>query len=203
MELKVYGEKESTINLSDTVFARDYNEGLVHQVITSTQSSARQNTKSGKNRSEVSGGGAKPWKQKGTGRARAGTSRGPLWRKGGITFAIDGINYNKKINKRMKRAGMITMISQLVREDRIIIIDSLEIAEPKTKLLVETLGKYDFDSGLIVLTNNIENCFLSARNIPHLDVISVSELSPVDLVSHKKILITLDAIKKLEEVLEK
>lgn len=203
MDLQVIGKEKSVVTISDSVIDVTYNQGLVHQVIVAYQAGKRQNTSSQKSRSEVSGGGAKPWKQKGTGRARAGTSRSPLWRSGGVTFATGTANYSQKVNKKMRKKAMSSMLSELYRKERLLVIEKISLAEPKTKALLAELKKIEFNSGLIILEDFDINCALSARNIPHVNVISVSELSPLDLISNEKVMITVSALKLLEENLEK
>ena len=198
MKLKTVEGKELT--LSDDVFAKDYNETLVHQAVVTYMAGGRAGTKSQKSRSDVSGGGAKPWRQKGTGRARAGTSRGPIWRKGGVTFAARPRDYSKKLNKKMYRAAMRSIVSELVRSESLIVVDSIAVSEPKTKLMLVELDKLGVSSSaLLVDTESNNNVKLSVRNIPHCDVIDVSALNPVSLIGHNKVVITSSAIEKVQE----
>ncbi len=187
------------VTLDDAVFAKDYNETLVHQAVVAYMAGGRAGTKAQKTRSDVSGGGAKPWNQKGTGRARAGTSRGPLWRKGGVTFAARPRDYSQKLNKKMYRAAMCSIFSELVRSESLIIVDDFNVKEPKTKLMVAQLEKYDTNSALLVGDELNSNVALSIRNIPNCEVSTVSGLNPVNLVAHDKVVITASAIGKVQE----
>ncbi|MCL4164353.1 UNVERIFIED_CONTAM: hypothetical protein GTU68_048386 [Idotea baltica] len=159
----------------------------------------RSGTKAQKTRSDVSGGGAKPWRQKGTGRARAGTSRGPLWRKGGVTFAARPRDYSKKLNKKMYRAAIRSIFSELVRQDRLVLVDDFSIEEPKTKLMVAKLAELSCNDVLIVTDSDDMNVHLSSRNIPHCEALDVTSLNPVSLVGHEKVLITTAALAKVQE----
>jgi large subunit ribosomal protein L4 len=187
--------------VSEEVFGRDFNESLVHQLVVSYQAAARSGTKAQKTRSDVSGGGAKPWKQKGSGRARAGTTRSPLWRTGGVTFAARPRNYEQKLNKKMYRAAMCSIFSELLRQGRLVIDHDLTIAEPKTKLLQSKLKSIGVESGLVITENLDVNLFLSARNLPHIFVCESKSLSPVELVHSEKVVLTPGAAKKIEEAL--
>lgn len=187
--------------VSEEVFGRDFNESLVHQLVVSYQAAARSGTKAQKTRSDVSGGGAKPWKQKGSGRARAGTTRSPLWRTGGVTFAARPRNYEQKLNKKMYRAAMCSIFSELLRQGRLVIDHDLTIAEPKTKLLQSKLKSIGVESGLVITENLDVNLFLSARNLPHVFVCESKSLSPVELVHSEKVVLTPGAAKKIEEAL--
>jgi large subunit ribosomal protein L4 len=187
------------VTLDDAVFAKDYNETLVHQAVVAYMAAGRAGTKAQKTRSDVSGGGAKPWNQKGTGRARAGTSRGPLWRKGGVTFAARPRDYSQKLNKKMYRAAMCSIFSELVRSESLIIVDGFDVKDPKTKSMVAQLEKYNTSSALLVGEELDTNVTLSIRNIPNCEVSSVSGLNPVNLVAHDKVVITASAIGKVQE----
>jgi len=187
------------VTLDDAVFAKDYNETLVHQAVVAYMAAGRAGTKAQKTRSDVSGGGAKPWNQKGTGRARAGTSRGPLWRKGGVTFAARPRDYSQKLNKKMYRAAMCSIFSELVRSESLIIVDDFEVKESKTKSMVAQLKKYDTNNALLVGDDLSSNITLSIRNIPNCEVSTVSGLNPVNLVAHDKVVITASAIGKVQE----
>ncbi len=197
MKLKTVEGKE--LSLSDDVFAKEYNETLVHQAVVSYMAAGRAGTKAQKSRSDVSGGGAKPWRQKGTGRARAGTSRGPIWRKGGVTFAARPRDYSKKLNKKMYRAAMRSIFSELVRSESLIIVDAFDVKEPKTKLMLAELDKLNTRDALLVDSESDKNIELSIRNIPHCDVIEVSALNPVSLVGHDKVVMTSTAVEKVQE----
>jgi len=190
-----------TMSVSDTAFAREYNEDLVHQVVTAYLAGARQGTRAQKTRSEVNGGGKKPWRQKGTGRARAGTSRSPIWRSGGVAFAARPQDHSQKVNRKMYRAAMQSIMSELARQGRLMVVERLDLQAPKTKLLVQHLGEYGVDNVLIVSTQVDENLYLAARNLHKVDVRDVEGIDPVSLIGHDKVMITMDAVKKLEEML--
>ncbi len=187
------------VKLDDEVFAKEYNETLVHQAVVAYMAAGRAGTKAQKTRSDVSGGGAKPWRQKGTGRARAGTSRGPLWRKGGVTFAARPRDYSKKLNKKMYRSAMCSILSELVRSESLIIVDSFGVKEPKTKAMIDELDKLDVNNVLLVSDEEDRNMTLSVRNIPNCETLIVSKLNPVSLVSHDKVVISSAAVKKVQE----
>lgn len=188
------------IKVSDVAFARDYNEGLVHQIVTAYLAGARQGTRAQKTRSEVRGGGAKPFRQKGTGRARAGTIRSPLWRSGGITFAAKNQDWSQKVNRKQYRAGMQAILSELVRKDRLVVVDKLELAAPKTKLLAEQLTKLGLDSVTIIVDDMDNNLYMAARNLNKVGLSEAGVIDPVNLVRFEKVLITVSALKKLEEM---
>tara|TARA_A100000164_G_scaffold176152_1_gene156413 strand:+ start:403 stop:1011 length:609 start_codon:yes stop_codon:yes gene_type:complete len=187
------------LNLSDNCFAADYKKTLVHQVITSHFSNARENYSSQKNRSDVRGGGKKPWKQKGTGRARAGTTRGPIWRGGGVTFASGKRNFKEKINKKMYNGAMRSIMSELLRTDRVVAIDKIDLKEIKTKEMHNILKKYDLKSVLIITNDINEKIFLSARNIKDVGIATVDYLDPPLMLSYKKVLIVKDALISFEK----
>jgi large subunit ribosomal protein L4 len=189
------------VSVSDVAFAKEYNEDLVHQVVTAYMAGARQGTRAQKNRAAVSGGGKKPWRQKGTGRARAGTIRSPIWRSGGVTFAAQPQDHSQKVNRKMYRAALRTIMSELARQERLVVVESLDLAEPKTKLLVQELGGYGVDNALIVSTEVNENLYLASRNLHKVDVRDVDGVDPVALIAHEKVIVTVDAVKKIEEML--
>ncbi len=204
MELSVVkpGNKAAgTVAVSEANFAREYNEALVHQVVTAYLSGARQGTRAQKTRSEVAGGGKKPWRQKGTGRARAGTIRSPIWRSGGVTFAAKPQDHSQKVNRKMYRAAMRSILSELARSDRLMIVESLDVEQPKTKLLVEALKGYGVDNVLIVADGVDKNLYLASRNLHKVDVRDVEGADPVSLIAYDKVMITVDAVKKFEETL--
>lgn len=184
---------------AEQVFGCKFNESLVHQIVVSYLAGARSGTKNQKTRSDVSGGGAKPWKQKGSGRARAGTTRSPLWRSGGVTFAARNRSYDQKVNKKMYRAAIRSMLSELLRQNRIAVIDGINLPTPKTRELVEKLNKFGFSSGLILTEEFDANLFLSARNLPGVSVTDVNSVSPLDLVKSERILATPKALLKIQE----
>jgi large subunit ribosomal protein L4 len=193
------GAAASEIQLSDAAFGRAYNEALVHQVVTAYMAGGRAGTKRQKSRAEVSGGGKKPWSQKGTGQARAGSIRSPLWVGGGRAFAARPRDYSQKVNRKMYRAAMQSMVSELIRQDRLVAVESLEVKEPRTKLLVEKLKSLGMTRALILVEAFDEKLFLAARNVPYVDVLPVSSLDPVSLVRHDKVLATVGALKLLEQ----
>ena len=204
MELSIVkpGNAEAgTVSVSDVAFAREYNEDLVHQVVTAYMAGARQGTRAQKNRAAVSGGGKKPWRQKGTGRARAGTIRSPIWRSGGVTFAAQPQDHSQKVNRKMYRAALRSIMSELARQDRLIVVESLDLEAPKTKLLVKQLGEYGLDNVLIVGSEVGENLYLAARNLHKVDVRDVDAVDPVSLIGFDKVMVTVDAVKKFEEML--
>jgi len=194
-------ETGDKISLSDETFGREYNEPLVHQSVVTYLAGARQGTVKQKTRSEVRGGGRKPWRQKGTGRARSGTIRSPIWRSGGVTFAARPQDFSKKLNKKMYRGAMQCILSELIRQERLIVVNEFAIESHKTKDLVTKLKDFDLDSVLIVSDQIEENLYLAARNLHKVDVLDVSGLDPVSLIGFDKVLITVPALKKAEELL--
>jgi large subunit ribosomal protein L4 len=189
----------SEIQLSDAAFGRDYNEALVHQVVTAYMAAGRAGTKAQKTRAEVRGGGKKPWSQKGTGQARAGSIRSPIWVGGGRAFAAKPRDFSQKVNRKMYRAAMQTMVSQLVRDDRLVAVESIELSAPRTKLLISKLAEFGLSRALILVEAYEEKLFLAARNIPHVEVMAVSALDPLSLVKHDKVVATVGALKLLEQ----
>ena len=190
-----------TVTVSEVAFGKDFNEPLVHQVVTAYLAGARQGSKAQKTRSQVSGGGKKPWKQKGSGRARAGTIRSPLWRGGGKTFAAVPRDHSQKVNKKMYRGALQCILSELVRQERLVVVDEFAVSEPKTRSLLDKLKSLGLSNALIVTGEVDENLFLSARNLPRVDVRDVHGVDPVSLIAFEKVLITVPALKKLEEAL--
>jgi large subunit ribosomal protein L4 len=203
MELSLLSTNKSkeTISVSEVTFAREYNEPLVHQVVTAYMAAGRAGTRGHKSRADVRGGGAKPWKQKGTGRARAGSSRSPIWRGGGKTFAATTQDHSQKVNRKMYRAAMQSILSELIRQERLSIVNQLAMDAPRTKELVAKLKDFGMKDVLIITENVTENLYLAARNIPHVDVRDVEATDPVSLISYKKVLMTVAAVKKFEEML--
>ncbi|TVU67707.1 MULTISPECIES: 50S ribosomal protein L4 [Cobetia] len=187
------------VDVSDATFGKDFNEALVHQVVTAYLAGARQGTVAQKTRSDVSGGGKKPWRQKGTGRARAGTIRSPLWRSGGVTFAARPQDHSHKVNRKMYRAAMRSILSELVRQDRLVAVDAISVDAPKTKLLIAKLQELGLEKALIVTEEQDVNLYLAARNIPYVDVVNVAGADPVSLVGYDKVLMTVAALRKFEE----
>ena len=181
----------SEIQLSDAAFGRDYNEALVHQVVTAYMAAGRSGTKAQKTRAEVRGGGKKPWSQKGTGQARAGSIRSPIWAK--------PRDFSQKVNRKMYRAAMQTIVSQLLRDDRLVAVESIELSAPRTKLLISKLAEFGLSRALILVEAYEEKLFLAARNIPHVEVMAVSALDPLSLVKHDKVIATVGALKLLDQ----
>jgi len=190
-----------TLQVADAVFGAELKEGLVHQVVTAHMAAARAGTKAQKNRSAVNGGGAKPWRQKGTGRARAGTSRSPIWRGGGVNFAATPRNYAQKVNRKMYRGALRSILSELVRQERLVAMDEFNVSAPKTKELVSKLKALNLSDVLLVTADPDENLYLAARNLYGVDVRDVAEIDPVSLIAYEKVLMTESAIKKIEEQL--
>lgn len=197
MELKT--NTGAAVAVSDVAFGREFNESLVHQVVTAYLAGARQGTKAQKTRSEVAGGGAKPWRQKGTGRARAGTNSSPIWRSGGVTFAAKPRDFSQKVNKKMYRAAMQAILSELVRQERLIVADSFAVDTHKTKEFVAKLNDMKLENVLIISGDVDEKLYLAARNVPHVGVTEASAIDPVSLIAFENVLVTVDALKKLEE----
>jgi large subunit ribosomal protein L4 len=204
MELKLIKEKgkPSTIKASDDLFGREYNEALVHQVVTAYLANARTGTRAQKGRSDIAKSTRKPWRQKGTGRARAGMASSPLWRGGGKIFPnLPEENFSQKVNKKMYRAGMCSILSQLVREGRLSVVDSFNVEAPKTKLLVQKLKGMGFDDVMIITDNLDENLYLSSRNLPNVRVVKPGQADPVSLIRSRNVLMTKGAVQKIEEML--
>lgn len=203
LALALPGKKagKEKISLSDESFGREYNEPLVHQTVVTYLAGGRQGTVKQKTRSEVRGGGRKPWRQKGTGRARAGTIRSPIWRSGGVTFAARPQDHSKKLNKKMYRGAMQCILSELIRQDRLIVVNEFPVESHKTKDLVSKLKEFDLDNVLIVSDQIEKNLYLAARNLHKVDALDVAGLDPVSLIGFEKVLITVPALKKVEEML--
>ncbi|MEQ8313213.1 MAG: 50S ribosomal protein L4 [Gammaproteobacteria bacterium] len=203
LALALPGKKsgKETVSVSDESFGREYNEPLVHQTVVTYMAGARQGTVKQKTRSEVRGGGKKPWRQKGTGRARAGTIRSPIWRSGGVTFAARPQDHSQKLNKKMYRGAMQCILSELIRQERLIAVNDFTVESHKTKDLVNKLKEFELDNVLIVSDQVEKNLFLAARNLHKVDVLDVSGLDPVSLIGFEKVLITVPALKKVEEML--
>ena len=203
LKLTTLGQKSTeTISVSETAFGREFNEALVHQVVTAYMNAGRQGTKAQKTRAEVRGGGKKPWAQKGSGRARAGTSRSPLWRSGGVVFAAVPRDFSQKVNRKMYRGAMQSILSELVRQDRLVAVKEFSVSEPKTKELIKKLAAFgDYKSILIVSDTIDTNLFLSARNLARVTVIDVEAADPVSLIGFDKVIMTVPAVKQFEEML--
>ena len=197
MKLNVAGGKD--IQVSEATFGRDFSEALVHQVVTAYLAGARAGTKAQKNRSAVRGGGKKPWRQKGTGRARHGTIRSPIWVGGGRAFAAAPRDHSQKVNRKMYRGALQAIFSELVRKDALVVVDNLAMDAPSTQGLVAKLKELDVQQGLLITAEVEENLYLSSRNIPGLYVVDVAGIDPVSLVSADKVVVTVDAIAKIQE----
>ncbi len=200
MEL-VLKDAQSALEVSDATFGREFNEALVHQVVVAYAAGARQGTRAQKNRSDVRGGGKKPWRQKGTGRARSGTIRSPIWVGGGVTFAARPQDHSQKVNKKMYRGAVRSILSELVRQDRLIVVENFTVEAPKTQELKAKLKELDLKDVLIITEELDENLFLAARNLYKVDVRDVQGIDPVSLIAFDKVLVTADAVKKIEESL--
>lgn len=190
-----------SVEVSEAAFGREFNEALVHQVLVAHMAGARQGSRAQKTRAEVSGGGRKPWRQKGTGRARAGSIRSPLWRGGGKIFAARPQDHSQKVNRKMYRGALQCILSELIRQDRLVVCESFDLAEPKTKGLTSRLKALDLSNVLIVAEEVDQNLYLASRNLKDVDVRDVQAVDPVSLISHDKVLVTVGALKKLEEAL--
>ena len=204
MKVKVLNlktNKSTSQEVSDDVFGRDYNESLVHQITTAYMAAGRSGTKAQKNRSAVSGGGKKPWRQKGTGRARAGTSRGPIWRSGGVTFAAQPRNYAQKVNKKMYKGAISVILSELLRTDRLKVVSDLEIKESKTKNITSLMKSLDLKDVLLMTDELDENLYLSSRNLYHVGVCDTQSIDPVSLIGYENVVLTKAALKKVEAML--
>lgn len=205
MELATFtvGKKKATgaVEVSEVTFAKEFNEDLVHQVVTAYLAGARQGTRAQKNRAAVSGGGKKPWRQKGTGRARAGTIRSPIWRGGGVTFAAQPQDHSQKVNRKMYRAAMRSILSELARQERLVVVDELSLKDPKTKALVKVLDGFGLEGALLISEEVSENLYLASRNLHKVNAVDVAGVDPVSLVAADKVVMTVSALKKFEELL--
>ena len=199
MQINVNGAQ--AIDVCERTFGGEFNETLVHQAVVAYMAGGRQGSKKQKTRSEVSGGGKKPWRQKGTGRARAGTIRSPIWRGGGTTFAARPQDHSQKLNKKMYRAAMRSILAELLRQDRLVVVEDFSVDAPKTKALLGKLDTLGLQDVLIVSENVEQNLYLAARNLPHVDVRDVQAIDPVSLIAFEKVVITTDAVKQIEEML--
>ena len=200
MELQMHGNN-SGVTVSEVTFGREFNESLIHQVVNAYLAGARQGSKAQKNRAAVSGGGIKPWRQKGTGRARAGTIRSPIWVGGGRTFAAQPRDFTQKVNKKMYRAAMQSLLSELVRQERLVIVEEFSVDEPKTKVLAGKLKEMGFGNALIVIEGYDEKLELSSRNLPRVNVMDVASIDPVSLLYYERVIMTIGAVRVLEEKL--
>lgn len=203
MELNIATAKgnSGTVEVSEAAFGKEYNQDLVHQAVTAYLAGARQGTRAQKNRAAVAGGGRKPWNQKGSGRARAGTIRSPIWRSGGVTFAAQPQDHSQKLNRKMYRAALRSILSELARQERLVVVEEFDLDAPKTKALVQKLGDFGLQDVLIVTEEVSENLYLSSRNLHKVDVRDVVGVDPVSLIRFEKVLVTVPALKKIEEML--
>ncbi|WMS89075.1 50S ribosomal protein L4 [Pleionea litopenaei] len=202
INLSVPGNNASgALQVSETAFGREFNEALVHQVVVAYMAASRSGTRAQKTRAEVSGGGKKPWRQKGTGRARAGTIRSPIWRAGGVTFAAKPQDYSQKVNRKMYRGAMQAILSELVRQERLVVVEEFAVSAPKTKELVSKLKELELKDVLVVTEDVEENLYLAARNLHKVDVRDPQGVDPVSLIAYDKVLMTVGAVKKFEEML--
>lgn len=194
-------DAQGALEVSEATFGLEFNEALVHQVVVAFSAGARQGSRAQKTRSEVRGGGKKPWRQKGTGRARAGTIRSPIWRSGGVTFAAKPQDHSQKVNRKMYRGAIKSILSELVRQERLVVVENFSVEAPKTKELLSKLNELELKDVLIVTPEVDENLFLSARNLYKVDCRDVQGLDPVSLIAFEKVLMTKEAVKQLEEAL--
>lgn len=199
MELAIYNDGGTRLQVSDQVFSAEYKPGLIHQVVTAYLAGARAGTKAQKNRSAVRGGGAKPYRQKGTGRARAGTTRSPIWRGGGVTFAAQSRDWSQKVNRKMYRGAVRSILSELARQDRLLVLPELKLAAPRTKELVWKLQELGVADVLLVTAGFDESLFLAARNLVAVDVMTAQEVDPMSMIAFDRLVLTEDAVRKLEE----
>jgi large subunit ribosomal protein L4 len=197
--LSIRGQEQS-ITVSDANFDTEFKEGLIHQVVTAYLAGARAGTAAQKNRSDVRGGGKKPWRQKGTGRARAGTIRSPIWRSGGVTFAARPRSYEQKVNRKMYRMALKSILSELIRQERLVVIDEIKVEQPKTKELINKLKQLNINTDVLIVTNEIDTSLeLAGRNIHTIKICQTTDVNPLNLIQHERVIITADALKSLEE----
>lgn len=199
MELVV--KDAQALSVSETTFGREFNEALVHQVVVAYASAARQGSRAQKTRAEIAGSGKKPWRQKGTGRARSGSIKSPIWRSGGVTFAAKPQDHSQKVNRKMYRGALKSIFSELVRQERLVVVETFTVEAPKTKLLTHKLNDMNLNDVLIITSDVDENLFLAARNLHKVDVRDVAGIDPVSLIAFDKVVITVDAVKQVEEML--
>jgi large subunit ribosomal protein L4 len=199
MKLQLHGAGDKDLQVSELAFGKEFNEPLIHQVVTAFMAAGRAGTKAQKTRAEVRGGGIKPWRQKGTGRARAGSIRSPVWVGGGRAFAAKPRSYEQKVNRKMYRGAMRSLLSELIRHDRLVVVESLELAEAKTKLLVQLMKDMGIDGGLFVVEAFEEKLWLASRNLHKVEVLEASALDPVSLLRHDSVVMTVAALRRIEE----
>ena len=201
--VKLDGTTDQQLAVSEDVFATAFREPLVHQVVVAYMSGTRSGTSSQKNRSDVSGGGSKPWRQKGTGRARAGTIRSPIWRGGGRAFPATARSYSQKVNRKMYRAALRSILSELIRQERLRVCDEIQVSQPKTKVMTDVLAKLGLSGRVLLVTADYDqNVSLSARNLPGVDVVEAAQVNPVSLVGNETVVLTADALRKVEASLQ-
>jgi large subunit ribosomal protein L4 len=201
MKLQLHGAAGKDLQVSELAFGKEFNEPLVHQVVTAFMAAGRAGTKAQKTRAEVRGGGVKPWRQKGTGRARVGSIRSPIWVGGGRAFAAKPRSFEQKVNRKMYRGAMRSLLSELIRQERLLVIESLELAEPKTRLFVERMTELGVDGGLFVIEAFEEKIWLASRNLHEVEVLEASALDPVSLLRHERVVMTVAALRRVEEKL--
>jgi large subunit ribosomal protein L4 len=201
MKLQLHGAAGKDLQVSELAFGKEFNEPLIHQVVTAFMAAGRAGTKAQKTRAEVSGGGIKPWRQKGTGRARAGSTRSPVWVGGGRAFAAKPRSFDQKVNRKMYRGAMRSLLSELIRQDRLLVVESLELAEAKTKQFVARMKELGVDGGLFVIEAFEEKLWLAARNLPNVELLEASALDPVSLLRHDHVVMTVAALRRIEEKL--
>lgn len=199
MKLQLHGATGKDLQVSELAFGKEFNEPLIHQVVTAFMAAGRAGTKAQKTRAEVSGGGIKPWRQKGTGRARAGSTRSPVWVGGGRAFAAKPRSFDQKVNRKMYRGAMRSLLSELIRQDRLLVVESLELAEAKTKQFVARMKELGVDGGLFVIEAFEEKLWLAARNLPNVELLEASALDPVSLLRHEHVVMTVAALRRIEE----
>jgi large subunit ribosomal protein L4 len=201
MKLQLHGAAGKDLQVSEAAFGKEFNEPLIHQVVTAFMAAGRAGTKAQKTRAEVSGGGIKPWRQKGTGRARVGSIRNPVWVGGGRAFAAKPRSFEQKVNKKMYRGAMRSLLSELIRQERLLVVESLELAEAKTRLFVERMKELGVDGGLFVIEAFEEKVLLASRNLHNVEVLEASALDPVSLLRHEHVVMTVAALRRVEEKL--
>jgi large subunit ribosomal protein L4 len=199
MKLQLHGAAGKDLQVSELAFGKEFNEPLVHQVVTAYMASGRAGTKAQKTRAEAAGGGAKPWRQKGTGRARAGSIRSPIWVGGGRAFAAQPRSFEQKVNKKMYRGAMRSLLSELIRQGRLLVVEAFEVAEPRTRLFVEKMKELGVDGGLFVIEAFEEKLWLASRNLPRVELLEASALDPVSLLRHDRVVMTVAALRRVEE----
>jgi large subunit ribosomal protein L4 len=199
MKLQLHGAAGKDLQVSELAFGKEFNEPLVHQVVTAFMAAGRAGTKAQKTRAEVSGGGKKPWRQKGTGRARAGSIRSPLWVGGGRAFAAAPRSYEQKVNRKMYRGAMRALLSELIRKERLLVVETLELAEAKTRLFVEQMKNLGIDGGLFVIEAFEEKLWLASRNLHKVELLEAAALDPVSLLRHDRVVMTVAALRRVEE----